>query len=145
MKKHPVHAFLFMFVYLFSPFAVNAENKKMNSDTVIMAFQKTVSSASKQVQVAIKSPIRIALIYPSSDISDFWVRNYTALIKRLDELNIPHVTKEFSSRQVEHALQGKYTDEVIKNSNSFDFVIFGPSELDAQAKNIQKLSKNEQF
>lgn len=109
------------------------------------AFQNTVSSPSTPITKTITSPIRIALIYPSADVSDFWVRNYTAMTRRLEELNIPFVADQFSSRQIEHSLQTRYSHEVINSEKPYDFVIFGPSELDIQAENIQALSQSDKF
>ena len=90
-------------------------------------------------------PIRIALIYPSADVSDFWARNYLALTKRLDQLGIKHETTEFASRQIEHSLQSTYASQVAQDADLYDYVIFGPSELATQADNIDKLAGTEGF
>ena len=113
--------------------------QQVNAPGILEAFQQTVSSKSEPYN-GLSKPVRIALIYPSADVSDFWTRNYLALTRRLDELNIPFTTQEFSSKQIEHSLQTNYTDEVIQLAETFDYVIFGPSELDVQAENIQRLS-----
>ncbi|ADZ91266.1 substrate-binding domain-containing protein [Marinomonas mediterranea] len=115
-----------------------------NADMDI-SFNDAVSTNSVPVTQEIDSPIRIALIYPSADISDYWIRNYKALVGRLSELNIPYTIKEYSSRQIEHFLQSKYVEEVVGNETDFDFVIFGPTELNIQSKNIQKLSASDEF
>lgn len=128
---------------------INSEQSKkisaQKATDISQNFQKTVSEPSTPVKNSLDKNVHIALIYPSADISDFWVRNYTALIKRLEELKIPFDVQEFSSRQIEHALQTKYTDDVIAHAQDYDFVIFGPSELEIQSKNIQKLSKEKRF
>jgi len=87
--------------------------------------------------------VQIALIYPSSDTSDFWARNYLAMTKRLDELGIEYEATEFASRQVEHSLQSTYSNQVAQDADLYDYVIFGPSELATQADNISKLSGTE--
>ncbi|TDO96867.1 substrate-binding domain-containing protein [Marinomonas balearica] len=110
-----------------------------------ISFNDTVSSDSVPITENITSPVNIALIYPSADISDYWVRNYKAMVGRLEELNIPYTIKEYSSLQIEHFLQSKYVDEVTENAKDFDFVIFGPTELKIQSDNIQKLSKSDEF
>ncbi|WP_439333235.1 substrate-binding domain-containing protein [Vibrio viridaestus] len=125
--------------------AQSINQSEQNSDVITRNFQNTVSSNSKPTTLNLDDKVKIALIYPSADISDFWIRNYKALIKRLNELNIPYEIQEFSSRQIEHALQTKYIDDVLDNASSYDFVIFGPSELEVQSKNIQKLSKSTEF
>lgn len=90
-------------------------------------------------------PLQIALVYPSADVSDFWARMYLAFTKRLDQLGIEYETTEFASRQIEHSLQSTYTDQVVQDSDIWDFVLFGPSELATQADNINKLAGTDDF
>ncbi|SBT19151.1 Autoinducer 2-binding periplasmic protein LuxP precursor [Marinomonas gallaica] len=78
-------------------------------------FQTIVSSKPQVISAPLSKPTRIALIYPSADLSDFWVRNYKALTARLSALHIDYVIDELSSRQIEHALQTRYIDEVLGN------------------------------
>ena len=134
-----------MIFLLFSPlsFSYMLDDKKELEK--LSLFQDTVSSSPVPTEVELEKPIKIAIIYPSADISDFWVRNFVALTKRLTDLKIPFEVDQFTSRQIEHSLQTHYTEQVLKNANSYDFVIFGPSELSIQANNIQSLSKSELF
>ncbi|MCO4787392.1 MAG: substrate-binding domain-containing protein [Marinomonas atlantica] len=118
---------------------------EVNDEEVVEEFQSIVSSAPRAITDPLPKPTRIALIYPSADLSDFWVRNYKALTARLNVLNIDYVIDEFSSRQIEHALQTRYIDEVLARQNEYDYVIYGPSELYVQADNIQRLAKSENF
>jgi len=108
-------------------------------------FQEVVSNVGVAIKNKPAKPINIALIYPSNDVSDFWDRNYIALIERLEKLGIPHKTTEFSSRQIEHTLQTRYTDRVLSRAEDYDIVIFGPSELLTQEENIQRLAASKQF
>ncbi|MFA0328793.1 substrate-binding domain-containing protein [Vibrio splendidus] len=109
-------------------------------------FQETVSGEPIILApMSVEKPVRIALIYPSADISDFWTRNYTALKQRLVALELPFEISEFTSRQIEHSLQTQYTEQVLNSETPYDFVIFGPSELGIQAENIQKLSASTEF
>ncbi|GFE52374.1 ABC transporter substrate-binding protein [Roseobacter cerasinus] len=116
------------------PDEVNAEGK-------LEAMQAVVGSEAVKFTGSQDAPIQIALIYPSSDTSDFWARNYLAMTKRLDELGIKYETTEFASRQIEHSLQTTYANQVVQDKDLYDYVIFGPSELAIQADNIVKLSK----
>jgi autoinducer 2-binding protein LuxP len=118
---------------------------EVNNEKTVSRFQNTVSSEARPIHSKLESPIRIALIYPSADVSDFWIRNFQALTGRLKDLNIPFEVEEFSSKQIEHSLQTRYTDEVLQRADQFDYVIFGPSELEVQAENIQRLSSSDQF
>jgi autoinducer 2-binding protein LuxP len=119
--------------------------EEVNEPLAATAFQHLVSLPAQRISTTSKTAIRIALIYPSNDVSDFWKRNYIALTARLTELNIPFTTKEFPSKQIEHALQTQHTEEVFQNSRDYDFVIFGPSELTTQSSNIEKLASTTDF
>ncbi|WP_299145385.1 substrate-binding domain-containing protein [uncultured Tateyamaria sp.] len=115
------------------PLEVNAEGK-------LEAMQAVVGSDAVKFSGSQDAPIQIALIYPSSDTSDFWARNYLAMTKRLDQLGIEYETTEFASRQVEHSLQTTYANQVVLDKDVYDYVVFGPSELAIQADNISKLA-----
>ncbi|MBY7730076.1 ribose ABC transporter substrate-binding protein [Vibrio splendidus] len=129
------------------PWFVNADGIRSDADSIKLdKFQETVSGEPISLATAsFEKPVRIALIYPSADISDFWIRNYTALKERLIALELPFEIQEFTSRQIEHSLQTQYTDQVLSSEAPYDFVIFGPSELGVQAGNIQKLSASKDF
>tara|TARA_Y100001956_G_C4120024_1_gene186904 strand:+ start:1492 stop:2577 length:1086 start_codon:yes stop_codon:yes gene_type:complete len=116
-----------------------------NESLKLERFQETVSAEPDAINKKFDGKVRIAVIYPSADISDFWVKNYTALTKRLTDLQLPYHIDEFTSKQIEHSLQTQYTDQVLSANTPYDFVIFGPTELDLQANNIQKLSQSDKF
>lgn len=111
----------------------------------LIRFQQTVNEPAVPINAKLNNPVRIAIIYPSADISDFWVRNYTAMTKRMMELELPFVIDQYTSRQIEHSLQTQHTRTVLNNKESYDFVIFGPSELELQSNNIQKLASSDKF
>ena len=116
---------------------------EVNQDGALEALQAATAETAKPYAEKLDKPLQIALIYPSADTSDFWARNYLALTKRLDELEIPFEATEFASRQIEHSLQSTYASQVDQDADIYDFVIFGPSELAIQGDNIEKLAKNE--
>ncbi|MEM6637433.1 MAG: substrate-binding domain-containing protein [Pseudomonadota bacterium] len=118
---------------------------EVNADGKLSTMQDVVGSAAVPFSGTQDAPVQIALIYPSADVSDFWARNYLAMTKRLDELGIAYETTEFASRQIEHSLQSTYAAQVEQDSDLYDYVIFGPSELATQADNIDKLSGNDGF
>lgn len=114
--------------------------QQVNKDGALEALQAATGTAAVKYAGTQEKPLEIALIYPSADVSDFWARNYLALIKRLDQLGIKYKTREFASRQVEHSLQSTYANQVVQDADLYDIVIFGPSELATQADNIDKLA-----
>ena len=113
---------------------------EVNADGALAAMQAVVGAEAVKFSGSQDAPIQIALIYPSSDTSDFWARNYLAMTKRLDELGVQYETTEFASRQIEHSLQTTYANQVVLDNDIYDYVIFGPSELAIQADNISKLA-----
>ncbi len=118
---------------------------EVNADGKLEALQAAVGAEAVPFTGTLEKPVQIALIYPSADTSDFWARNYLALVKRLDQLGIAYETTEFASRQIEHSLQSTYASQVEQDADLYDYVIFGPSELAIQADNIDKLSGNDGF
>jgi len=119
--------------------------QQVNAEGTLEALQETTGAEAVAFAGALDEPVQIALIYPSADVSDFWARNYLALTKRLEQLNIPYETTEFASRQIEHSLQSTYAAQVAQDADLYDFVVFGPSELATQADNIDKLAGTEGF
>ncbi len=126
-----------------------AENSKSleaaSTQDIASKFQALVSNDSKPLSIKQQKEIKIGVITPSKDVSDFWVRSYIALTRRLSELEIKFSTKLFSSTQIEHSLQTRYIEQVLQDRETFDFVIFGPSELKVQSENIQQLSAANEF
>ena len=116
---------------------------EVNREGTLEALQNLTAEPAKPYAGKLDKPVQIALIYPSADTSDFWARNYLALTKRLEQLGIEFEATEFASRQIEHSLQSTYASQVDQDSDIYDFVIFGPSELAIQGDNIDKLAKNE--
>lgn len=120
------------------PLEVNAEGK-------LEALQAVVGGDAVRFSGTLENPVKIAMIYPSADTSDFWARNFLAMTKRLDQLGIVYETTEFASRQVEHSLQATYASQVDQDADLYDYVVFGPSELAIQGDNIEKLAGNDGF
>lgn len=118
---------------------------EVNQPGAVEALQAVVGTTAVPLAVEQKESIKIALVYPSADVSDFWARAYLAFTKRMDELGIKYETTEFASRQIEHSLQSTYTEQLLQDGDLYDFVVFGPSELATQADNIDRLAKSEDF
>ncbi|WHP68013.1 hypothetical protein [Phaeobacter inhibens] len=118
---------------------------EVNAPGKLEAMQAVVGAEAVPFSGTQDGPIQIAMVYPSADTSDFWARNYLAMTKRLDELGIAYETTEFASRQIEHSLQSTYANQVVQDSDLYDYVIFGPSELQIQADNIDKMAASDGF
>ena len=113
--------------------------EQVNAPGKLEALQAATGEEAVRFSGKQDKPVRIALIYPSSDTSDFWARNYIAMTERLEQVGIEFETTEFASRQIEHSLQSTYATQVAQDADLYDYVIFGPSELATQADNIEKL------
>lgn len=83
------------------------------------------------------NPVNIAVIYPSQDVSDFWLRSYLAMEARLNEMALKFEATQFASNMGDFLLQSSYSEQVARDD--FDYVIFGPSELEAQQDDIKRL------
>lgn len=76
-------------------------------------FDKLVQGPSAPLNVEQKEPLRIFVVYPSHQVSDYWRRSIASLTARLDELNIqyqiynhhtrPSVALEQQQRLIEKA------------------------------------------
>jgi len=119
--------------------------QQVNQEGSLEALQDATGAEAVAFSGTQDGPIQIALIYPSADVSDFWARAYLALTHRLDQIGIEYETTEFASRQIEHSLQATYAEQVGQDSDLYDYVIFGPSELATQADNIDALAGNDGF
>lgn len=62
------------------------------------AFARVVRSDAVPLQVAQQAPVRIAIVYPALQTSDYWRRSVTALQARLDELHIRYALRTYYSR-----------------------------------------------
>ena len=113
------------------------EYYEVTDEGTLAAFQEIVGKPGETMANPPAEPVTIAFIYPSQDVSDFWLRNYQAMMKRLEEMGIPAKDTQFASDVGDHIIQATYTDQV--EQEDFDYVVFGPTELKVQQDNIKRL------
>ena len=113
------------------------EYYEVTDEGTLAAFQEIVGKPGEAMANPPAEPVTIAFIYPSQDVSDFWLRNYQAMMKRLEEMGIPAKDTQFASDVGDHMIQATYTDQV--EQEDFDYVVFGPTELKVQQDNIKRL------
>ncbi|MEM7026531.1 MAG: substrate-binding domain-containing protein [Pseudomonadota bacterium] len=99
--------------------------------------QEIVGAPATPMEAPPAEPITIAVVYPSQDVSDFWLRSYLAMEARLQEIGIPFEAVQFASNMGDFVLQSTYAEQVARED--YDYVIFGPSELVAQQDDIKLL------
>jgi len=88
---------------------------------------KLMDSFSKQIRSeAVKSSskkrVKISVIYPGIQISDYWIRSVKSFKKRMDELGIDYEIKEYFTQLGQHR---KQTSDIKKAlSDNPDYMIF---------------------
>lgn len=110
---------------------------QVQEEPTLTAFQQVVGAPGQQVAATVAEPVKIAVIYPSLDVSDAWLRAFLAMEARLKENGIPYEAVQFASGIGDHQLQTTFTDQVIQED--YEYVVFGPTELLIQAENIKAL------
>lgn len=101
------------------------------------ALQAIVGAPATPMANPPSAPVKIAVIYPSQDVSDFWLRSYLSMEARLKEIGLPFEATQFASNMGDFQLQATYAEQVARDD--YDYVIFGPSELVAQQDSIKDL------
>ncbi|MEM7024468.1 MAG: substrate-binding domain-containing protein [Pseudomonadota bacterium] len=99
--------------------------------------QEIVAAPATKMENPPAEPLTIAVVYPSQDVSDFWLRSYLAMEARLNEIGIPFEAVQFASNMGDYVLQSTYAEQVARED--YDYVIFGPSEIIAQQDDIKLL------
>ena len=64
----------------------------------IESFSSVVRNPAKPLKKSLKNPVKIAVIYPAEQSSDYWLRSVSTLEARLKELNITYQLNTFYSR-----------------------------------------------
>lgn len=110
---------------------------QVQTDEELQKLQDIVGAPAVPMESPPEEPVTIAVIYPSEDVSDFWLRSYLSMEARLNELGIPFEATQFASNMGNFLLQSTYAEQVAQED--YDYVIFGPSELMAQQDDIRRL------
>lgn len=110
---------------------------QVQTEETLRAMQEVVGAPATAMENPPADPVKIAVIYPSQDVSDFWLRAYLAMEARLEELGLPFEAVQFASGMGDHELQATYTLNVL--NDDFEYIIFGPTELSLQQDNVKSL------
>ncbi len=110
---------------------------QVQEEETLEALQEIVAQDAAPYEGSTDEPATIAVIYPSQDVSDFWLRAYLAMEARLEEMGLPYDAVQFASGMDDHGLQATYTDTVLQED--YEYIIFGPTELSLQQDNIKRL------
>ncbi|MFK7893884.1 MAG: substrate-binding domain-containing protein [Granulosicoccus sp.] len=110
---------------------------QVQTDEVLESMQTIVGEPATPFEGELSEPVKIAVIYPSQDVSDFWLRSYLAMESRFNEMRLKFEATQFASNMGDFLLQSTYSEQVARED--FEYVIFGPSELEAQQDDIKRL------
>ncbi len=113
------------------------EYYEVTDEAGLEAFQAIVGQPGEPMASPPAEPVKIAFIYPSQDVSDFWLRNYMAMMARLEELGIPVDDTQYASNIGDHVIQATYAEQA--EQEDFDYIVFGPTELQVQQDAIKRL------
>ncbi|OUR96541.1 hypothetical protein A9Q84_09335 [Halobacteriovorax marinus] len=103
-------------------------------------FSKVVTNLPIQVKAKQRRPIKISVIYPGKQISDYWKRSLSSFKARLDLLNIKYQIEEFFTKPgVEIRKQAKHILQSLKGNP--DYLIFTLDAKKHQKIITQILSK----
>jgi len=110
---------------------------QVQTDEILADMQAIVAAPGTPMAAAPAEPVRIAVIYPSQDVSDFWLRSYLAMEARMKEIGLPFEAVQYASNMGDFLLQSTYAEQVARED--FDYVVFGPTELQTQQDDIKHL------
>lgn len=102
-------------------FTIDQFKKDYPNQVVIMnEFEKRIRQ--KPQKIRIDREIKIAVIYPGIQLSDYWVRSVKSFKKRMDELGLKYQIKEYFTQVGQHR---KQTSDIKKAINDQpDYMIF---------------------
>ncbi len=116
----------FLFTSLYSDdlyYDVSEYNIKYNQVKKSKAFQEIVTNKTVNIAVQNKEKVKISIVYPGMQLSDYWRRSQASLEKRLQELNINYELKtHFTKPATQINKQAKQLLNAIKNDS--DYLIF---------------------
>ncbi|CAM2916653.1 substrate-binding domain-containing protein [Vibrio rarus] len=94
------------------------EQKKLTQEMTLRISNPPISA-----NIIQDRPIEIDIVYPGSQLSDYWWRNIKALELRLKELNIDFRLRKYSSRpNIDHRQEGESLKKALQNEP--DYLIF---------------------
>lgn len=99
-----------------------------------------LSQPATQIEVELDAPIKIAMMFPSLEISDAFARLQASIEGHLTASGIDYEIQEFFINSGEHEMQATQIDEVIANADLYDYVVIGPSEYLVQKANMARLN-----
>lgn len=108
-----------------------------NQRNTMEQFSEVVRAPAIPFKSQLEQPVRIAVIYPGLQKSDYWRRSLTSFEHRLQSLKLPYELKSFLSRpSVDAALQRQQLSEALKWKP--DYLVF-TLDIAPQSRMIERL------
>ena len=114
--------------------------KETNQEKISQNFVKSVHSDSLPLGFTLNKKVKVMMVYPGDQVSDYWRKSKLSFEKRMLELNIDYkLTDYFTKPGIEINEQAKYLLEALKSGT--DYLIF---TLDAKkhARFIERIIAN---
>ena len=101
------------------------------------AFLEIVSADPVPLARTVHKRYRIAMIFPSLDLSDAWFSGWMGMEGRLKELGILYELTTMGGGHADHPLQASHMDLAI--AQRYDYVIIAATELFVQKASVQRM------
>ncbi|NVJ53861.1 MAG: substrate-binding domain-containing protein [Campylobacteraceae bacterium] len=147
MKYHSIFLLLFFITTSLSAnnneyYQVREYLKKNNQEYIYKEFKQTVKDKAHALTKKNKR-IKIVLVYPGNQISDYWRKSKVSFEKRLNELNIDYDLIEFFTKPaIEIKEQSKHLMEALKLEP--DYLIF-TLDTSKHKKFIERIISNKKI
>lgn len=128
-------------IYLFSSngeywLVSEYEKAHKNQKEVSQNFNDLVQNNAIRVSKDQNKPVKIMMVYPGNQISDYWRRSKLSFTKRLDELNINYELIDYFTKPAALKEQSKQLIKALKNDT--DYLIF-TLDIKKHSKFIERL------
>lgn len=92
--------------------------KNPEQETISNAFSELVRQPALPLNVPPLTPVKIAVVYPANQISDYWLRSIRSFEARLKELDIPYEIQSFLTQTTNNDSLREQAKEILTAVNS---------------------------
>ena len=103
-------------------------------------FNQQVQKSAVPLQTTQKEPVKIVMVYPGNQISDYWRRSKASFEKRLKELNIDYTLIDYFTKPAALKAQSRQLLKAIKDDT--DYLIF-TLDIKKHSKFIERIISNQ--
>ncbi len=107
-----------------------------NQQELTQDFNDLVQNNAIRINKKQKKPVKIMMVYPGNQISDYWRRSKLSFTKRLDELNVQYELIDYFTKPAALKEQSKQLLKALKNDT--DYLVF-TLDIKKHSKFIERL------